>query len=376
MEKSPNKQEWTRLYELASKVKKEKPWEYMLEDQVFCFIDPISQEPCLVSVMGTLGEHISVAVYVGAISIQAVLSVFQQGETEKTPDVLLSTTQVQLSFEDRGDIEKRDYKIIKELGLKFRGKKEWPIFRSVWPSHAPFFVNREEAVLLTCALEQLLEVLPKFKLTADEAPFYSSGELLFRYQENSNWVTENRPIPEAPDLAFNIEIDLELLEAVQDLPRVTNIIEIDSFINLAGIYGSRSERGVIPHMLLAVEGESGMILGFEMLDPSDGMLKMWSDIPQAVLEIFFDNEIVPETVWVQSPLIHLLVKSIFDQLGIEMKMVFDLPKLEEARMSMMMSLGGGLPPGLMDAMQQMLDEFGGDFPDDLPTEFFDLFDED
>ena len=375
-EKPPTKSEWKKLYALAKRVKDAAPWRYIFEDQVFCFIDPSSQQPCLVSVMGVLGEHISVAVYVGELSIQAVLSVFQQGETEKTPDVLFSTTQIQLSFEDRGDIEKRDYKIIKELGLKFRGKKEWPIFRSVWPSHAPYFVNREEAILLTCALEQLLEVLPQFEHSPDEIPFYSTGQLLFRVPSNSKWISEVRPIPEAPDQTYKLEIDSELVEEVQTLPRVSNILEIDSFINLAGIYGSRSERGVIPHMLLVVEGESGMILGFEILDPSDGMVEMWSEIPQVVLEILADNQIIPETVWVQSPLVHKLLTPIFDQLGIEIKMVFELPKLEEARISMLMSMSGGLPPGLIDAMQQMLEEFGGDFPDDMPPDFFDLFDED
>lgn len=380
MNNSPNTKEWKRLYQLAAEIKKAEPWAYMREDQLFCFIDPESQKPCMVSVMGKLGEHLSVTVYIGALSIHNILSVYTYGENERTAELILSTTQVQLSFENRNDIEKRDYQIIKDLGLKFRGRQAWPIFRGIWPSHTPFFIEQAEAKILICGLEQLLEVIPQFKNSPETIPAFSSGELLFRVQENNKWMSENRPQPNAAFETIDVEIEIKDIELLDEMPRVKNIIEIDSFINMAGIYGRRDERGVITHMLMVVDGESGMVLGHELLDPSDGMDEMWSVVPQALIEIFTEHEIVPETVWIRSPLIYNLCKPVFDKLRIEMKMVFELPMLDEAKMGLMASLRGGMPPGMLDMMQKMIEDLSDEFPDGLPdnfpTEFFGLLDED
>ncbi len=44
--------------------------------------------------------------------------------------------------------------IIKKLGLKFRGRDAWPVFRSHVPGYYPWHLNQDEARFLRIALER------------------------------------------------------------------------------------------------------------------------------------------------------------------------------------------------------------------------------
>ncbi len=62
------------------------------------------------------------------------------------------------SFEDRDLLSNEDRKQIKDLGLAFRGKNAWPVFRQYEPGYNPWFINDEECIFLTHALRQTLFV--------------------------------------------------------------------------------------------------------------------------------------------------------------------------------------------------------------------------
>jgi hypothetical protein len=58
-------QKWLPLYEAADRIKELAPWEWMEESDVFGVQDPDSGEIGFVSIMGLLGEHVCVGVYLG-----------------------------------------------------------------------------------------------------------------------------------------------------------------------------------------------------------------------------------------------------------------------------------------------------------------------
>ena len=57
--------------------------------------------------------------------------------------------------------------LIKKLGLKFRGRKQWPVFRSYMPGYFPWFLTKEDALFLTTAIEQSIDVALRFKKDKD-----------------------------------------------------------------------------------------------------------------------------------------------------------------------------------------------------------------
>ena len=58
-------QAWRRLYAAAGRLKDQVPWVWMTETDVFGVQHPQTDELGFVSVMGMLGEHHAVTVYLG-----------------------------------------------------------------------------------------------------------------------------------------------------------------------------------------------------------------------------------------------------------------------------------------------------------------------
>jgi len=159
---APGLQEWQGLYESAVRVKEISPWEWMTETDVFGVRSPETGELGFVSVMGMLGEHFAVSLYLGSEGINGFLDLQEMGPFAD-PEDLIQIPQLQASFENREELDKRDRDVIKELGLKFRGRNAWPMFRSYHPSLFPWFLDAGEVRFLSLALEQLADVAPRFR---------------------------------------------------------------------------------------------------------------------------------------------------------------------------------------------------------------------
>lgn len=136
----------------------------MDETEIFGVQYPETNELGFVSLMGMAGEHFAVPVYQGAeglYGIQGFASEVEAGTAN--PEELFDIPQLQASFENRDQLDRQDREVIKKLGLKFRGAYAWPMFRSYRPGYMPWFVTAEEALRLTYALSQTLEVAPRVK---------------------------------------------------------------------------------------------------------------------------------------------------------------------------------------------------------------------
>jgi hypothetical protein len=96
--------------------------------------------------MGALGEHLSVAVYLGTEALFSFWNL-DPDNMDTMPEQLLLIPQLQLSFEDRDQLEPKDRATIKELGLKFRGRQAWPMFRSFRPGYFPWHLDAAEVRL-------------------------------------------------------------------------------------------------------------------------------------------------------------------------------------------------------------------------------------
>jgi hypothetical protein len=151
---------WGRLFESAIRIKQMAPWEWMNETDVFGVQHPQTGEIGFVSVMGTLGEHIAVSLYLGASAL-AKFMYLQEVPSElfqEYPEILLEIPQLQASFEDRGILDDWDRQLIRNLNLKFRGRNAWPRFQSFRPGFMPWRLEPDEIRFLALALEQLEQV--------------------------------------------------------------------------------------------------------------------------------------------------------------------------------------------------------------------------
>jgi hypothetical protein len=118
----PQRDEWSRLYQAAIRIKEMAPWQWMSETDIFGVRNPEMGEIGFVSIMGALGEHYAVAVYLGSQGLYRFWS-FEESGPYALDDGLLAIPHLQASFEDRSELTKRDLDVIKTLSLKFRGRQ-------------------------------------------------------------------------------------------------------------------------------------------------------------------------------------------------------------------------------------------------------------
>ncbi len=332
-------EQWSRLYQAAIRVKEMAPWEWMFEADLFGVRNVDTGEVGFVSVMGTLGEHLSVAVYLGDEGLSGFW-MLHMDDSPDHPEQVLEVPQLQASFEDRDMLTNQDRRVIKELGLKFRGRKAWPLFRSYRPGYFPWYLEPDEAQFLALALEQLIEIAPRVR---EDPAMLEQGqdEYLIREAKGSGDALEwservEKIIPQPKEIS--IMIDMEALERLQGVRQRTRVIEMDFFL-LPFQIGERKERPKCAYNLLVVEGRSGMVLGSQLLTPEPTLETVFGAVPSAAVRILAKVGLLCQEVRVRSELLVQLLTPLEEVLGFEVRMVQTLPMLDQARAFMDRFLG-------------------------------------
>jgi len=333
------------LYELTARVKALAPWDFLNEDDIFGVIDPDTGEPNFVSVMGAAGEHFAVALYRGVIGLYSFMFVQNLGP-QFPAEAVLDMPQIQVSFEDREMVEKRDREHMKALGLKFRGRNAWPIFRSYRAGYAPWFIDKAEARTLTYALEQLLDMAPRL-LEATEDLLMPGGdrEYLVRVAERTAdglvWRDETMTFDPPAPRDLMIRAEAEAMDRVSQLPSRPGVVEIDCF-RLFSVVAPPGERPFFPYTLLMVDGKTGTPLGLDMLTPDPTLDDMWSDVATNVLHMLDAGGFRPREFRVRDDLLFGILSMISAQTGIKVKQVHILDKLDRVAGGLATFLGQGL----------------------------------
>ncbi|MBN1482432.1 hypothetical protein EH223_10365 [candidate division KSB1 bacterium] len=336
MKKSPTLAEWKKLYEAVMKVKDIEPWLWLEEIDLFAVENPETRELGFVSVMGAIGEHYSIAVYLGEISLARFWH-FQESESDDfSYQKLLEMRQLQASFEDRNFLHKDDRQIIKELSLTFRGRNEWPMFRKYEPGFYPWFINASEARFLTHALEQTVNVA----LRAEEDPSILLPDDDYSYllrrkvKRGSSHVWQDDIWHESmidPELVEPV-VDMIALEKAKHLALRNVTVEVDLFMIPQPTLEEGSEP-FYPYIIVLLETSHGMIVGHKVAPPLPDLESMQAKIPLLLLNIFSTISYVPAKIRVDSPLLYGLFEHLSEHLDITIEKVDKLQVAPEARAS-------------------------------------------
>ena len=337
----PGLNEWHKLYEATIHIKELAPWEWMVETDIFGVQDPETGEIGFVSVMGTLGEHLALAIYLGAEGLYSFWA-FEEIADDAPPEAFLGIPHLQASFEDRDVLTAKDRAQIKELGFRFRGRQAWAMFRSYRPGYLPWYLEPQEVRRLTHALEQAAEVALRFKQDPTLLEPVDEESYLVRVPKQAGgdlvWEDEiMRVLPPEPE-GIPVMMDPEVLEYVKRLPRGEHTIEVDLGLFPVEIQ-ERGERPYMPHMLLMVESESGFILSNELLGPETGLPEMWGSIPMRVAHQLARMGTRPREIRAQTFELFTLIQLLAQELDFEVKQVPRLRSLDRARDALMRRFG-------------------------------------
>jgi hypothetical protein len=327
---TPTLEQWKRLHELMAEIKELAPWEYMHEDDLFGIRLSQPENLVFVSVMGNLGEHLSIAIYLGKRGFEGFWNM-QNAGYDFSPDLILQTPQLQASLEDRELLTKEDRDIINQLNLKYRGRQAWPQFRSYKPGCFPWYLKKEEADILITGLEQLLDVAPRFEKDFDMLePSGTEDEMLVRVLEEGQWVDRYQKIEFPADPPIRLMMNMEALSQLKSVPKQNSIVELDVQMMEAAVKDKEFDRPFFPFLLLAAESKSRMILGVNMLTPFPSLDEMWGGLPAEVTEILA-NSLRPKELQVKNPLVASLLSPLEQEMGIKIKLVTHLPAIELAQ---------------------------------------------
>jgi len=345
----PTSEESKKLCELAHDLYQIAPWELMNETDVFGFEDPETRELGFISIMGALGEIRIIAVYRGVAALHAWTDFMDLLElrpgTDEVRDAFMQISQLQLSFEPAGSLEKPDREMIRTAGLKFG--KEKPLFRSYRPGYLPWFITNAEARHLIYALEQTLEVVKQFSYDPSVVPDIDESEDA-EYLVRVPHVTGSKvrwkncvrqfPLPEDMHLIpFGVEdATVEQLKKIHK----SGPQEIDVFTLPAAI-GETGERPRLLYALLVTDVATGMILGFDALEAVDGVDLMYASLAEKVAEIWLESQIVPGELRGQTVRLLNMFQYVAGEVGISLTLLDALPTIDEAKYSIVQSMKSG-----------------------------------
>lgn len=180
-------------------------------------------------------------------------------------------------WDNREELSKESYALIKELGFKPRGKGAWLHFDRYEIGYTPIPLEEKEVELLTIAFENLYMMLCAIYEQGLD-PEFDKGKKLERWYEPKTKLFYTHP--------FEIDISKGIIthpqvtvrendwsRKVRSMKSAGYTIELDwSYLDI--IYDDDDGRGTFPRMLLAVEPKNGAVLVKALLAPSHNQLKL------------------------------------------------------------------------------------------------------
>ena len=139
----------------------------MDDSDIFGVRDPETGVVNFCCIMGQAGEHYALAVYLGDEGLKGYLQIATGVIDQENMDALHAQKCLMVSFQDKSYLMEEDRLIIKQLGLKFRDKNSWPLFRDYTPGFMPWLLDESQVRLLITATEQAIEVALHFQNNTD-----------------------------------------------------------------------------------------------------------------------------------------------------------------------------------------------------------------
>ncbi|MGY0692102.1 plasmid pRiA4b ORF-3 family protein [Virgibacillus sp. FSP13] len=339
--KDPEFDLWEDLFLNAKEFHKMKPWNYMDDSQIFAVVDPISKERLFCSVLGSGGETFGLAVYVGKSGYNAFLDIMDGAIDDF--DVVLNQRSLLVTFEDREELEKEDYQLIKTYNVPFRGRKTWPEFRSFKPGFVPWFIDDEEARMMNIVLEEAIEVCNEIKAGLEIPNLYEDEQVFAKVPQKADdsYVFESQILSlegygadeESSETPLSVsEFDLK---RVQKFNKVIPITVEFSMQHLSmPVQDEESGRGVFPLFVVAADHDQGLVFYQNLLTNSSdigaqqreliNMLSVVEGIPENILMDrktaitmlpLIEKAQLPVEVTVQLPVVEEVLEGLEDFIG-------------------------------------------------------------
>lgn len=324
----PSLEEWQALYAAAVAFRDLRCWEWLWDSDSFGVTNPETGEVGYCSVMGALGEYFGLGVYPGPRGYASLVEIQKEFKPDEPLDLALSQFCLMASFQSRSEMAPEDFRVIKSLGLKFRGKNAWPLLRIMRPHRFPWFLDAADARFLTVALEQAAEVGRQTQSDRSLIQRVRDGSLLVRVpvREGTEVVwAEQRQFPPEPPAAQVSPYQVDELRLTRIRKGNTSRQRAwEIAISYSPTPVASEEGPYLPALLMAVDADSGLILAFQLSDPDEAYEKL----PDALLSQIEELGFLPETIRTTQDDVLTLLRDIASGLSVRLERVGRTPVIE------------------------------------------------
>jgi len=352
------------LYDLAFRFKKDKIWKKLYDSELYAVrLDDGQIGYCCV--LGYLGEVFALTLYVGDAGFDTLRNMIAEyGDYEDAVDLLVQDC-IQCSLENKDallDQELDEVRVyVRERGIVLRGANAFPKFARFKPYCVPWPVQDEAEWWFVARALEITHRLAEYLKTHKKTDLGIRS--IFEYDESVPLLTEDGdglraertllPTKAAPVYPEPAALDDLTLARLKKLKRQGGL-ECDIVRMPEPVQNSPEQVPYIPAQLMAVDQDSGMVLGTAL---SEGPEVDPDRFQNALVEMLTRGGVCPAEILVRNEQTRQLVKGLCSGLKIQMVLTKELPALDDALDSMYEHLSGGEadPAEISDQLEEMLE---------------------
>jgi len=319
--------EYKELYQAVINFKEAKCWEWMTDVDIFGVENIDTHEMGYCCIMGNAGEMYGLSIYIGDEGLKAYMQTLHPEIPYE--DLRFIQKCITVYFQDRERLNREELKLIKELGLKFRGRKQWPQFKNYTPNYFPSKLSKGEVKYMTYALEQAIDVASRCKDNKDLTQPEGEESILCRVAKKVDKIITWEDKYVRPSIKENYaeyeninEIALKRIKS--NTPKKSDIWEVDFFNSPVMV--SEGERSYYPMIFVAIEVESSMMLTMKIGSDFENYIDEFGD---EFINLLSKSEYIPETIVVQRKSVFKMLETILKKLDIELHLVEELHIIQE-----------------------------------------------
>lgn len=350
-----------KMYELAFRYKQTKLWKDMEDAEVFA-VRLSDGEIGYCCVMGLLGEHISLAVYVGDEGFQSYrelafreepdgLSEFDFASMMLDASWAFRQSCLQCSFENKDDMEDWDADAVRRYAkahkIQLRGAHSFPNFSKYMRYRMPSGIEEPEDEERICgalagaiALAELLETKSKSEIGLLPIDEETETLPLLIPGENGYALGETKvPEPWEEQWPEPAELDEESVKELRKL-RKKGVYACEVF-RLPGLIEEQQgdEAPYFPALLLCVDAKSGYLIGTPPVTDYDVHPESLRD---AFVKALIENGVCPRAIKVRDEQTRVLLSGLCMKVGALLSVDDELPALDDAKSEMLAMLHSDL----------------------------------
>ena len=329
----PTMEQWLDLHKAFMDYCAATPWRWLGDTDVVAVEDPSGEYKGYCAVMGSSEIEYGLSVHIGDEGLAGYLALMTGDVDPESLEAFYMMRALSAMLADREDLDTADRDVIRGLGLRYRGRGKWPLFRSIATGYMPWRLNSDEAEFLTIALRNVIDIASR--TAGGEEVLYAESDpslILTRVFRDGAWQDRweafmpprpAEPVPDYPDSE-------RLQQLAQSRPRGPLVWELSIFYLQTPVQEERGERPYFPTMILVVDRGSSLILGTEAL----GAIPSTTQRQGALVRLLEKVSILPSEIVVDSASTADLIESVTRPLGVKLS-VGETPVLDDVKHSLM-----------------------------------------